>query len=468
MPNLFAFTLLLLWPFVILYIFKKLPPTKAVIWSVLISYMVLPVSTRIDLPVLPPIDKNTLPPITILIICLIKFKDFKLAVEDTIARRLMLLFIIMPVFTIATNDEVLRYGETTLPALKVNDLISISFQNVCEFIAPLLIGRHFLRTTESHRYLLIAMLTAFAYYAIPILWEIRFSPQLHRNIYGFFPGEFRQQMREGGFRPVVFMGHGLLVAFFVASALCAAIVLKLKNDAPMDKMGFAKLGFIAVVLVISKTVSALIYGFIIFLAVRFLKPISHVRIAAILAITVLAFPMLRSEQIFPTEELVEYAKTKSEDRAQSLEFRFDNEDMLLEKAMLRKYFGWGSWGRNRIYDPISGKDISVTDGIWIIVLGMFGYMGFFSLFGLYCYVIFNLYFTCRKKGGEALSLYTSALCLLYAINLVDLLPNSSLSMMTMLIGGGLLGYAEQYKKDNMKIYKPISRSKSGDASIKVE
>ena len=61
------------------------------------------------------------------------------------------------------------------------------------------------------------------------------------------------------------------------------------------------------------------------------------------------------------------ALTKSivgEDRAGSLEFRLDNEDMLIARAMQRPLFGWGGWGRARVHDE-DGKDISVTDGLWI-------------------------------------------------------------------------------------------------------
>ena len=59
-------------------------------------------------------------------------------------------------------------------------------------------------------------------YSVPMLFEVRMSPQLHTWIYGYFPHSFVQQMREGGFRPVVFLGHGLLTAFFIMSAAVAA------------------------------------------------------------------------------------------------------------------------------------------------------------------------------------------------------------------------------------------------------
>ena len=447
MPNTFAFVVLLAWPLFIIYLFKKLPLSKAVIWSMLISFLALPVKTQIDLPLIPPIDKNTLPAITILTIIFLKYKDFKFSIEDNTARRLLLLFILAPVFTIATNTDSLTYGDTFIPALRPYDIISISFINLCTYIGPFLIGRYALNTEDSHRDLITALVLSFAVYCVPILWEIRMSPQLHRNFYGFFPHVFSQQMRGDGFRPVVFLGHGLLVGFYVATVFAAAVALGKVKEGPLKTATFMKVAFIAVVLVISKAIAAMIYGFSMFLVVRFFKPIMHVRIAAILVTVVVIFPVLRTENFIPTQAIVEYIKTKDEDRAQSIEFRFDNEDVLLEKAQLRKYFGWGSWGRNRIWHPVTGQDISVTDGIWIIMLGMFGYTGFYALFGLLAYSVYKVYFYFRKNKSEQLSIYTSVLCLLYAFNLFDLLPNSSISMITTLIGGGLLGYVEKLQRD---------------------
>src|SRR5262249_6438367 len=66
------------------------------------------------------------------------------------------------------------------------------------------------------------------------------------------------------------------------------------------------------------------------------------------------------------------------DRAQSLEFRLHNEDRLVKRALERPAFGWGGWGRARIFDE-DGKDTTVTDGLWIIALGDRGFTGLVAL-----------------------------------------------------------------------------------------
>ncbi len=67
-----------------------------------------------------------------------------------------------------------------------------------------------------------------------------------------------------------------------------------------------------------------------------------------------------------------------ESRADSLDFRFDNDDFLIAKARQRPMFGWGGWSRNRVFDD-KGNDIAITDGYWVIVFGINGFVGLISL-----------------------------------------------------------------------------------------
>src|SRR5438034_470584 len=54
------------------------------------------------------------------------------------------------------------------------------------------------------------------------LWESKFFPNFHLRLYGFFPGDPNEALRAGGYRPVVFMSHGLMTSLWmVATALVA-------------------------------------------------------------------------------------------------------------------------------------------------------------------------------------------------------------------------------------------------------
>jgi hypothetical protein len=84
---------------------------------------------------------------------------------------------------------------------------------------------------------------------------------------------------------------------------------------------------------------------------------------------------VRAAGIWLGDELVSIASTRFDlDRGQSLQFRILNEDILVAKALQRKSLGWGRWNRFRVFDEL-GRDISVTDSLWVIVLGQSGLVG---------------------------------------------------------------------------------------------
>jgi hypothetical protein len=137
----------------------------------------------------------------------------------------------------------------------------------------------------------------------------------------------------------------------------------------------------------------------------------------------------------------------SDNRAESLNTRLTQEDRLVRHASTRFYFGWGRWGRSRVYDEWTGKDVSITDGRWIIILGQFGLVGFLAEFGLLALTVFRAASALRFVRSAKDGVFLSALALIVAINLVDLLPNSSLSPWTWLLAGGLLGRAEALRAE---------------------
>src|SRR5699024_3988850 len=86
----------------------------------------------------------------------------------------------------------------------------------------------------------------------------------------------------------------------------------------------------------------------------------------ILILTPIAYMTARATVLWSADGLVnQIAHSISDRRADSLQTRLTNEDRLSAKALQRPVFGWGGWGRNRVYNKY-GKDISITDGMWII------------------------------------------------------------------------------------------------------
>jgi hypothetical protein len=160
----------------------------------------------------------------------------------------------------------------------------------------------------------------------------------------------------------------------------------------------------------------------------------------ILCLLPFSYVMTRAVGVFPTQPFVSVAATVSDARAQSLEFRFDNEDILIQRAMEQPVFGWGGWGRSRVYDR-HGKDISVTDGLWIIALGKNGTVGLVSLllvFTLPCMLLARRLPATAWAGSEcAAAAVTAAVVLMTAMNA---LPNAPNDPVTAAMAGGLCGF----------------------------
>ena len=112
------------------------------------------------------------------------------------------------------------------------------------------------------------------------------------------------------------------------------------------------------------------------------------RLAVALGVLVLLYPSLRGADLFPTETVKSIECDDQPDRSGSMAYRFDMEDTLLKRARQRPVFGWGFYNRNEGFDE-RGNVSTVTDGQWIIALGVTGFVGFGTLFGLLLWPVFT-------------------------------------------------------------------------------
>jgi len=440
--TLFAYSVLLIWPVVALILYSRLPVGRATLWTILGAYLLLPVGAEIKFEGVPAFNKESIPNLAALICCTVfagRLPKFFRGIG--IAEVLILALLIGPFITSMLNSDPIRIQATFLPGVGNYDALSAAVAQFI-FIVPFFLGRQFLRSSEDNIDILRVMVIAGLAYSLPMLFEVRMSPQLHTWIYGYFPTGFADEVRGGGFRPVVFLGHGLLVAFFAMTTTVAAAALWRTQTRISRWAPGGITAYLSFVLVVCKTGSALVYGAVLVPLVRWASPRLQLSVACVLVTIALAYPMLRVTDLFPATTLVEAAAAVSADRAESLKTRFDNEDQLLQKAWQRPWFGWGRFGRNRVYNGWMGRDSSITDGTWIITLGVFGLVGFVSEFGLLALAVFRAAMALKFAQTMRESGYQAALALIVAINIVDLLPNSSISPWTWLLVGALLGRAE--------------------------
>lgn len=430
MPNSIAYAALIIWPFVTFALFASMLPARALIWSLLAGYLLLPVKTAFDFPGIPALDKTTIANVSALVGALIFARGPVARIPSQWwALVLMALFIISPMLTVFTNRDVLLFGSVMLPGLKPYDALSAAAYKAIDLI-PFVLGYNMLRSRQSQHYLLRAFVTAALGYSLLMLVEIRLSPQLHAWVYGFFPHSFGQQIRDGGFRPVVFLGHGLLVAIFISMAVVATAYLAERREQVFGVSAWLWLIYLSGLLILCRSFGALLIAVA---ALGVILALRHrgVRITcALVAVVVLAYPALRGADVIPVQAFADQIAMVNEERAGSLQTRIDNENSLLARANQRPWFGWGGYGRNRIYDEFSGKDLSITDGTWVILAGTNGWAGYLAAFGLLSWPM-----VAQWRRGKPLNAASAIITLLLAINMLDLIPNSSLTPITWLLAG---------------------------------
>ena len=441
--NWFATLALLAWPFIALWLYRTRPVSQATLWTILGGYLLLPVGASIKLAEgIPQLDKISVPALAALVGCFFfARRPLRFCNGFGLAEVLLLTYLISPLVTSALNNSPVLSGAVVLPAVGSYDGLSAIIGQLL-FLLPFFLGRQLLGNSAGIEEALRTLILAGLLYSLPMLFEIRMSPQLHHWLYGYYPFGFATQVRQGGFRPSVFLENGLVATFFLMTAIVAAAAFWRSRTRVVQKLHPAAVtAYLGAILILCKSLGALVYGVLAIPLVRLARPRLQLRIAMILATFAVSYPLLRTADLVPTDYMVEAARYKSDDRADSLQFRFDHEKQMLDRASQRIMFGWGRWGRSRIYDEW-GNDISVTDGRWIITLGQLGIVGFLAEFGLLALTVFRAARALGFAEAERDSVFLGALALIIAINMIDLLPNASLSPWTWLLAGALLGRAE--------------------------
>jgi hypothetical protein len=454
MPNGIAYLMLLAWPFVCLVLLRTQSVERAIIWSILGGYLLLPPLAEFNLPLVPSMDKVSIPSLSVLaILVFATAHKVRLLPEGRLARVLVALLVFSAIPTVLTNREPILFEVLSgadpilflidaLPGQSVRDVGSVLIGQVLT-IVPFLIARQFLSSDTGLREILVALMVGAIAYSVPSLIEIRFSPQMNVWVYGFFQHSFEQTMRAGGFRPIVFLPHGLWLALFVCTAaMSAAALARTTPRLERWKMILWTL-YLVVFLFACKSAASIAYGLFLVPLVYFAPRRWLILLATLFALVAITYPMLRNVGVVPTDAIVAKVATVNPDRAQSLGYRFNNETQLLARAAEKPAFGWSGWGRSLVRDSENGEILTIPDGRWIIVFGSFGWLGYIAEFGLLALPLLLLGVHVLRNREAQLSPYLGAVALILGITLMDMLLNATLTPFTWLTAGAVLGYAER-------------------------
>lgn len=309
---------------------------------------------------------------------------------------------------------------------------------------PYFIGRLYFSDLASLRELAIGVFVGGLVYVPFVLLEVRLSPQLHSWVYGFYQHDFTQTRRGDGFRPMVFMQHGLAVATFMGAATLAGLGLWMSKSLRTIK-GVPVIWLVLALLVTSvlcKSVGALaltLIGAAACLSVRVLRTGWVVR--GLIAIPVV-YMLARTVGGWSGKELLDLVEQLAPDRMTSLRTRVSSETALWAGVQSDLFFG-GSRFR-WVGEAIEGGGRIIPDGLWIIALGKRGIIGLTAM----TLAILLPAFLFVKSWRASLWMHplvspSIGWCVLLALYMADCLSNAMLNPIYMLAAGGLPLAAEQ-------------------------
>ena len=120
-----------------------------------------------------------------------------------------------------------------------------------------------------------------------------------------------------------------------------------------------------------------------------------------------------------------------------------------------------------IYNDITGAIETITDGRWIIVMGKYGWLGFLAEFGLLLLpLIFLLWREMLARKPDEISPFVGPLTLMLAANAAELVPNATLTPLTWLLSGALMGYAETLRRERLRLREDALKGRNSRFALK--
>ena len=420
------------WIPVIFTLCMVLPPRRAVLTAFLFAWLFLPVASIKFAAGIPAYDKMSATCVGIMAAAILFDLPRIATLRPSWFDIPVIVWCVCPFASSMSND------------LGPYDGLSAAFKQTVAWGMPYFIGRVYFRDAEALRELAIGLFIGGLIYVPLCLIELRMSPQLHNWVYGNQQSSFVQTLRLGGWRPMVFMSHGLMVGMWMC--MTALIGVWLWFSGSMKLLHRVPVIF-PVVALLCTAVLCKSTGAILLLALGLAVIFTCYRLntrALVFALIALAplYMFTRGTGAWNGGELADTAHAfVGYERARSLEFRLRNETMLAEHALNRPYFGWGGWGRNRVFDKYH-RDLSVTDGLWIITLGVNGIVGLASwtimMLMPVVAVMLRLPTALWRTARAGPAIVIALVVVLYVL---DCIPNAMTNPIFMLCTGALVSLA---------------------------
>lgn len=411
----------------VLALFQVLTPRRAVLTGYLLAWLFLPMGGY-SISGLPNYDKvaaTTLPAMLgVMIFDSQRLRELRLRWFDVPT----VIWCLCPIASSVFND------------LGLYDGVSGALSRVIGWGLPYLMGRLYFNDEQGIKDLAVAIVIGGLLYVPLCLFEVRMSPQLHNMVYGYHQHAFIQHVRAGGYRPMVFMQHGLAVAWWMMAATLIAVALGWSGSrrrlfhVPMLVWAVPLL----VTTVLCKSTGALLLlmmGAGVWMTARLWRP------RPILLVMAVALPLYLAARVagwsgdILTESLEPLVPPA---RVESLQFRLGTENARLTLIRHHLLLGTGRIG----YASTEAASFKALDSMWIITLERYGVLGLASYMVMLLLPVAAVAARLpqgllRSRAGAAVLALAVAL-LLYVI---DKMVNAMTNPIFMLVVGGVSVYA---------------------------
>ena len=346
-------------------IFRGIP---GIMLTVILGWLFLPPGQGINLPGLPMYTKEYAVSYALLLGIILTDSTRVLRYRPSLLDIPILIWIGAPFFSSVTNG------------LGAYDGLSNVYGQIFIYGVPYFVGRLYIRTPndirEIAKWFIIAGLIATPF----VLWESRMSPQLNADLYGYRVSGFQAAKRLGGYRPMLFMRHGLEVGLWMST--CAAVAIWALLTSPreiriMKRPVTVPSAIVVLATILCRSLGALVLLFGTSAAGVFTRT-TGLRISLIaLVLTPSLYLSVRLSNIWSPSDLTAIVRSFDDQRADSLEARLGQEQIISEHALRRPLFGWGGFDR---YRPLNDNgEAEPVDGWTSITLGKNGLLGLISL-----------------------------------------------------------------------------------------
>jgi hypothetical protein len=325
-----ATIVMMAWIPVQLVLFAVLPPRRAVLVAFLTAWLFLPMASY-RIPFLPDYTKMSATSTGVLMGAVLFDGKRILRFSPGWIDLPIIAFCICPFVSSIANG------------LGTWDGVSGMLTYIVTWAMPYHIGRLYFTDFDECRELAIGIFIGGLLYIPLCLFEVRMSPVLHEMVYGFEPRV--NQLRYGAWRPAVFMDGGLAVGLWMVSASLIGLWMWRTNS--LKRFLGVSTTWLAwpllVTAILCRSVGALLL-MALGLSTLMACSVTRSRLALFCFIVIApTYILLRISDVWHAEQITALAQAFDPKRAESFEFRIKNENILVEKALVRPMFGWGGW-----------------------------------------------------------------------------------------------------------------------------